>query len=313
MNYLQNALLKGLADDVLEQLYPYLPILSGKIIALSTYGNSMWDDCIGWTSFSLVANFVGTQDAPFVVTEYGTVSLVEEPVLVTRPIRREASKVSFNHEWFTKAKRVTSIIDYYKEQLISKARAWDEKVAAYIVYGNPYLGIPGLLQGSGIPLITSTVNFSTATPEACVVEMVRIITLVANNTDNLFRPSLVGIPQLLFNILNNKTFNTNTTESVLQVIIERLKTAAGYNNAGDPEISITSVPQFNSNKLMTVLPNDANLIGAAFWDLEEFDSPTNTEYMEDGNLRTLASSHTGGVCGVVSKRPSSGLICFTTF
>jgi hypothetical protein len=95
------------------------------------------------------------------------------------------------------------------------------------------------------------------------------------------------------------------------VVIRRLNSAAGYNKPEDPKFQVVAVPQFNDSKIMTVLPEDPEQIGAAIYDLEEFDSPDHSEYSE--NPRKLASAHEGGYAGVICKRPAAGVIAFLTY
>jgi Uncharacterized protein conserved in bacteria (DUF2184) len=315
MNVLQNALMTGLATQVLEQTAPALPILTGDVVALSTYGKGMYSGAISWTNYSLTANFIREQDAPYLVTEYGTVQVIEEPRPVVVLIHTEASKVSFNHTAFKKAEVQGTIIDWYTAQLKAKVQAWDERCANVLLYGVPSIGVPGLLQGSGIPSIASTVNLSTAPIDQVINEIIRICLTPAKNSIYIYKPSMVALPSDLFDILNTRSFSATgaTTETVLDVIIQRLKTSAGYNKAGDPEWKFTAVPQFGASKLMTVLPDDANLIGGGIWDLQEFYSPDNSESARGSSQEFMASSHSGGFCGIVAKRPNSGLVVTLTY
>jgi hypothetical protein len=231
MNALQNALMKGLATEVLEQTYPEIPLLDGSIVALSNYGLDKYDAGLSYTNYSMTANFIREQDAPFLVTEYGTVQIIEEPRPNFYPIFLEGCKVSFNHTAFKKMERQGTIIDWYKAQLTAKVKAWDEKLANVILFGVPSIGVPGLLQGSGIPLITSNVNLSTAPADTVINEIIRIALSVSANTLNLYRPNKIGIPQDLFTILNTRSFSSTgaTTETLLQVILARLATSPAYN------------------------------------------------------------------------------------
>lgn len=314
MNILQNALMAGLATEVLAQTAPELPLIGGNVIALSTYGKSMYDASISWTNYSMTANFIREQDAPYLVTEYGTVQLIEEPRPVINLIHTEACKVSFNNLAFKRAEAQNTIIDWYTSQLTAKVQAWDERIANIILYGVPSIGVPGLLQGSGIPLISSSVNLSVAPIDTVINEVIRLALTPAKNSVYVYKPSSIGMPSDLFDILNTRSYSTTgaTIETVLDVIIKRLSTSAGYNMPGDPQWTITAVPQFNTNKLMTVLPTDANQIGAAVWDLESFYSNMNTESMDD-TAEIMASAHRGGIAGVMAKRPNSGLLVNLTY
>lgn len=314
MNVLQNALMRGLATEVLEQTVTELPILGGDVIALSNYGKGLYDEGISWTNYSMTANFIRAQDAPFLVTDYGTVQIIEEPRVTNQFIHVESCKVSFNHLAFKRMEQQGTIIDWYTAQLKAKVQAWDEKLSATILYGIPQIGVPGLLQGSGIPLIASTVNMSTAPIDTVINEFVRICLTPAKNSVYNYKPSLVAIPSDLYDILNTRSFSTTgaTTETVLDVIKQRLSTSAGYNKPTDPVFKFTAVSQFNTNKLMTVLPTDSNHIGAGVYDLISFYSPDNSESTNDSS-EMLASSHEGGYLGVVAKRPIAGLICSITY
>lgn len=315
MNVLQNALMAGLATEVLEQTAPALPILTGDVVALSTYGKGMYDAAISWTNYSLTANFIREQDAPYLVTEYGTVQVIEEPRPVVVLIHTEASKVSFNHTAFKKAEAQGTIIDWYTAQLKAKVQAWDERCANVLLYGVPSIGVPGLLQGSGIPSIASTVNLSVAAIDLVINEIIRICLTPAKNSVYVYKPSMVALPSDLFDILNTRSFSTTgaTTETILDVTIQRLKTSAGYNKPGDPQWMFTAVPQFNASKLMTVLPMDANQIGGGLWDLQEFYSPDNSESARGNSQEYMASSHSGGFCGIVARRPQAGLVVTLTY
>lgn len=314
MNVLQNALMDGLATEVLAQTAPELPILSGDVIALSNYGKGMYDAGISWTNYSMTANFIREQDAPFLVTEYGTVQIIEEPRPIFQAIHTEACKVSFNNLAYKRMTAQGTIIDWYRGELVAKAQAWDERVANVILYGVPSVGIPGLLQGSGIPMISSTVNLSTAPIDTVINEVIRIALIPAKNSLYVYKPSKIAMPSDLFDVLNTRSYSTTgaTIETVLDVIIKRLGTSAGYNKPGDPQWVITAVPQFNTNKLMTVLPMDANQVGAAIWDLESFSTNMNTEGLDD-SAEIVASAHRGAIAGVVVKRPLSGLLASVTY
>lgn len=310
MNVLQNALMNGLATEVLEQTVTELPILGGDVIALSNYGKGLYDAGISWTNYSMTANFIRAQDAPFLVTEYGTCVIQEEPRPIFQAIHVESCKVSFNHLAFKRMEQQGTIIDWYTAQLKAKVQAWDEKLSATILWGIPSVGVPGLLQGSGIPMISSTVNMSTAPIDTVINEFVRICLTPAKNSVYVYKPSLVALPADLYDVLNTRSFSTTgaTTETVLDVIKQRLASSAGYNKPSDPVFKFTAVPQFNSNKLITILPTDANQIGAGVFDLTSFYSPDNSESTND-SAEMLASSHEGGYLGVVCKRPIAGLIC----
>lgn len=314
MNVLQNALMDGLATEVLTQTAPELPILSGDVIALSNYGKGMYDAGISWTNYSMTANFIREQDAPFLVTEVGTCQIIEEPRPLFIPIHTEACRVAFNNLAFKRMTAQGTIIDWYKQELVAKVQAWDARVANLILYGSPSVGIPGLLQGSGIPMISSTVNLSTAPIDTVINEVIRIALTPAKNSLYVYKPNKIAMPSDLFDILNTRSYSTTgaTIETVLDVIIKRLMTSAGYNKPGDPTWVITAVPQFNTNKLMTILPSSADEIGAAVWDLESFTSIMNTEGMDD-SAQIVASSHRGGIAGVIVKRPLSGLISTVTY
>ncbi len=312
-NILQDALMRGLATEILDQLPTEYPLLDGSVIALSDYGKTMWDAAISWSKFSMIANFVPTQDAPYNPSNYGTVAIVEELKPIILPIITEACKVQFNHKAFKKMEKAGTIIDFYRAQLIAKVQAWDATLNSIILFGNPQTATPGLLSGSGIPIISSNVNLSSAAADTVIDEIVRIATTPSNNSNNQFKPTKIAIPQNLWNILNRRSYSSTgaTTETLLQVVMSRLNTAAGYNRPEDPKFSMVSVPQFNSNQLMTVLPDDPNLIGAAIFDLEEFDSPDNSEYSESPKM--LASAHTGGYAGVVCKYPAAGVLATLTY
>ena len=308
MDSLTTALMKGLATDVLNQLQPALPVLRGNVIALSNYGKTMWDNNISWTTYAMSANFIRTQDSPFLPSEYGTVQILEEPRPVIVPIYTEGCKVSFNHAYVKKNERDGAIIDIYSSQLVAKAQAWDEKCADMITYGDPYAGIPGLLFGSGIPVINSTVNLTTDTAENIINEIVRLCLHVSVVTRYLFLPNLVSLPSDIYNILNTRSYSTQVPRSILSIIRERLAEAGGYENA--PPFQITSVPQFAANKLMTVLPSDPDEIGAAIWELEEFYSPQNSESSSPSgkDAAMLGSAHEGAIAGCIAKRPNAGCI-----
>ena len=308
MDIFNNALLRGFAAEILPQLQPELPILSGDVIALSTYGRDLYDDAIVWAQQSMVANFIRTHDAPFQIGSYGTVQIVEEPFPIVAPIYREACKVVFNHSYFKKVQRSGVLRDVYQDQLVAKVNAWDELAANLITFGNPYTGQAGLLQGSGIPLVTSVVNMTSATSDAVITEFLRLATLTANNSRNVFKPNLIGIPQDLVNLLNARSYSINDSRSLWTVILERLAEAPPYNKAGAPQFKVTAVPQFNANKIMTVLPSDPDLIGAAIWNLEEFYSGYNSEERVEGSFATLGSAHEAGCAGVISKRANSGMV-----
>jgi hypothetical protein len=313
MDIYTNALLKGFAAEILPQLQPELPLLSGSVIALSTYGKDLYDDAITWAQQSMVANFIRTQDAPFQIGSYGTVQIVEEPFPIVAPIYREACKVVFNHTYFKKAQRNGTLRDVYRDQLVAKVNAWDELVHNLILYGNPYTGQAGLLQGSGIPLVSSTVNMSSAASDVVITEFLRLATLTANNSRNVFKPSLIGVPQDLVTILNARSYSTNDSRSLWSVIRERLAEAPPYNKPGAPEFEVTAVPQFQDNKIMTVLPTDPDLIGAAVWNLEEFFSGYNSEERVEGSQDSLGSAHEGGTAGVIAKRANSGMIATLSY
>jgi len=313
MDLFNNALLRGFAAEILPQLQPELPLLGGDVIALSTYGKDLYDDAIVWAQQSMTANFIRTQDAPFQIGSYGTVQIVEEPYPLVAPIYREACKVVFNHAYFKKAQRSGTLRDVYQEQLVAKVNAWDELVHQLIMFGNPYTGQAGLLQGSGIPLVTSTVNMTSAPSDTVITEFLRLATLTANNSRNVFKPELIGIPQDLVNTLNARSYSANDSRSLWSVILERLAEAPPYNKPGAPDFKVTAVPQFQENKLMTVLPSDPNLIGAAVWNLEEFNSGHNSEERIEGNMDSLGSAHEGGCAGVVAKRANAGMIATLTY
>jgi hypothetical protein len=314
MNVLQNALMNGLLTEVLDQLVPELPLIGGDVISLSSYGKSMYDGQISWTNYAMTANFIRTQDAPYNVTEYGTVQIIEEPRLVIQLIHTEASKVSFNSIAFKKMEKQKTLIDWYTSQITAKVTAWDERINNIILFGIPTANVPGLLQGSGIPLVTSLVNMSSASVDAIINEFVRLCLIPSVSSQRLFKPSLIGIPSDLYNILNTRNFSSTgaVIESVLDVILKRLQTSDGYNKPGQPQWKITSVPQFNTNKIMTILPEDANQIGAGIWDLESFYSTDNSESHNE-TQEGCASSHCGGYLGVVAKRPSSGCVVTVTY
>lgn len=313
MDIYTNALLKAFAAEILPQLQPELPLLSGNVIALSTYGKDLYDDAITWAQQSMVANFIRTQDAPFQIGSYGTVQIVEEPFPIVAPIYREACKVVFNHAYFKKAQRNGTLRDLYQDQLVAKVNAWDELVANLIMFGNPYTGQAGLLQGSGIPIVASTVNMTSAAPDVVITEFVRLATLTANNSRNVFKPSLIGVPQDLVSTLNSRSYSTNDSKSLWSVILERLAEAPPYNKPGAPQFQVTAVPQFQDNKIMTVLPTDPDLIGAAVWNLEEFYSGYNSEERIEGSADSQGSAHEGGTAGVIAKRANAGLVATLTY
>lgn len=308
MDIFNNALLRGFATEILPQLQPELPLLGGDVIALSTYGKDLYDDAITWAQQSMVANFIRTQDAPFQIGSYGTVQIVEEPFPFVAPIYREACKVVFNHAYFKKAQRSGVLRDVFQDQLVAKVNAWDELVAELIMFGNPYTGQAGLLQGSGIPIVSSTVNMATDAPDLVITEFLRLATLTASNSRNVFKPSLIGVPQDLVTILNARSYSTNDSKSLWYVIQERLADAPPYNKPDSPDFKVTAVPQYQSNKIMTILPSDPELIGAAVWNLEEFYSGYNSEERVEGSQESLGSAHEGGTAGVIAKRPNAGLI-----
>lgn len=314
MNLFNKALLMEMSADILSQLYPALPILSGSVIPLSNYGKTMYDAAIAWAEYSIVANFLPVQDAPFLVGNYGTVTVIDEAVPRMVPIMVEACKVEFNDLAFQREYQMNGldgVTSLYTMQLTAKVRAWDEKCAAVLLYGNPTLGIPGLLYNSSIPTITSLVNFTSATPAAMLAEMLRLSSFVATNSRNIFTPTNFSIPQDLYTLLNTTTFNTNSSDSVLKVLNERLVDMAPYKQLGKV-VSVTSVETFNDDKIGTLLPSDPNEIGAAVWDLEEFLSPDNSESYNQ-SMAGLASAHRGGYAGIVAKRPNSGLIVRFTY
>lgn len=308
---MQDALYRGLGAQVLEQLAPEYPILRGDVISLSNFGKTMWDPAISWTSAAMVGNYILTQDAPFVRSELGTVQIIEEPRLNTVPILREGIKIHYNNEFYRVQQHQGSFIDWYTMAMTAKVQAADALLNNVILYGNPNTGTPGLLQNSGIPIINSSVNMSLASSDAVINEVVRLATLPANNSLNLFRPTKIAIPQNLFNILNNRSYSTTNSESLLQVVERRLSTAAGYNRPGDPKFTLTSVTHLNPLGIMTLLPEDANLIGACIFDLEETTSNEAGIMGQNGDL--LGESWNLGYAGVIAKRPYAGLIINLTY
>lgn len=312
MNTFNLELIRNAADEVLEQLYPALPLLSGNVLRLSNYGKGMYDTDIRWSEISAVANFVPMQDSPFTVSNYGTVNLLQTPIPRTQNIYVHGCKVSFNHLHFQRmmAMGMSEVIDAYKIQLEAKVRAWDELCAGMLLYGDTALGIPGLLNGSSIPTITSTLSYNSATPAQLLEEMMRLIAIPATASRNVFTPTLIGINQNLYNVLNKKTFNTVSSESVLSVLEKRLNQSAPYVNLGKT-FSLSPVESFNADNLLTIMPDDANQIGGAVWELGEFLSPDNSE-SHNGQTTGLASAHEGATAGIVAKRPTSGTICIMT-
>lgn len=313
-NLFSDIIKRGLDTKILNQVYPLLPILSGRVIPLSTYGKTIYDNGISWSEESLVANFLPVQDSPFLVGNYGTVNIVTDGVPKMSHTIVEACKVTFNDFAWQKIRQNRGAIgvdNLYEKQLTAQIRAWDERVAAIAMYGVPTTATPGLLFNSGIPTIVSTLNFSTASPADMLREMLRIAGFVAEATRNTYLPNLISIPQALHKILNETTFGTVNSESVLQVLMMRLAGLEPYASAG-VRFQITAVRTFDDDKVGTVLTDDAENIGLAIWELERFLSPDNTESW-NGATDGLASAHRGGTAGVIAMRPESGLIVRFTY
>jgi hypothetical protein len=310
MDVLNRALFQGLGTEFLDQIYPELVILiSGKVIAIGDEGLALYEkDCISWTTLNMVANFTAIQDAPFLPTNYGTVSILDEPFPNIVNIQYDGCKVSFNHAFWKKNRRnVSFTIDYYKRQLQAKVRAWDERIAQVFLFGDAVRGIPGLLNGSGISLLTSTVNLSTAPVDQVISEVVSLVSYVANNTENAFRPTLLSFPQDLINILINRRYGAADSTDLWTLIKDSIIKSPAFE---DVTPSFTSVPQFNTNKIGCVMPSDPKMICGVAWELEEFYSPDDSESREDdnGSEGYLASAHEGGYAGIIARRNEAGII-----
>jgi hypothetical protein len=309
MDVVTRGLLQGLGTEILEQKYPDLVILRGGVIAISNDELELYEkDAISWTTVNAVANFIGIQDSPFLVADYGTVQLVDEPFPIIVPIQYDGCKVSFNHAFWKKYKRNKDyVINYYQIQLNAKIRAYDELLAQVILFGNPSRGIPGMLNGSGIPIISSTINLSTAPGDQVITEVVTMLNYVANATQNTYRPTLISFPQDLVNLLINRRYSVNDATSLWTLIKQAVSESPGFETV-TPEY--TAVPQFNTNKIGAVLPSDPKEIGAVVFPLEEFYSPDDSESREGDNNSEgfLASAHEGGYAGVVARRAEAGVI-----
>jgi hypothetical protein len=309
MDVLTRAIFQGLGTEVLDTLYPDLPILNGGVIPITDEGLQLYEkDAISWTVLNMTANFIGLQDAPFLPSDYGTVQLLDEPFPVIVPIFYDGCKVVFNHVFWKKYRRNTSFtIDYYKRQLMAKVRAWDEQIARVLLYGNPIRGVPGLLSGSGITLITSTVNLSTAPVDQVISEVTSLFQYVANNTENTYRPNLIALPQDLINILINRKYSSNDSTNLWTLIKESIMESPAFEGVTP---RFTSVPQFQTNKIGTLMPSNPKMIAGVVWELEEFYSPDNSESREGDNSSEgyLASAHEGGYAGIVARYPESGIV-----
>jgi Uncharacterized protein conserved in bacteria (DUF2184) len=289
--------LQNAAIDVVRTIENPTPIAAGKLINFSDYGYALWDRAIEYTSIGFAANFRVHHRSPYVRSNVGTVNLTEQPRIIRQPIFIESCEVDLDAETMKTWERV-GILDLYTEQLKAKVIAWDQLVENALLYGIPSLNIPGLLQGSGIPIYAEPLNFALATPQQMLTQCLALINSVAINSKMRFQPTRVGMPLNFFNLLNTTTMSSTDSRSVLTVLRERL--AEGFGTGDSMPREIIAVPSLDTTRTMVILDTAVGNVGACVFDLEETSS---------GEYRGgYTSKHSGGIAGVVAKRPMSSLI-----
>jgi hypothetical protein len=289
--------LRAAAIDVVRTIEAPTPIAAGYLLEFSDYGYSLYDRSIEYTSMGFVANFKVHHRSPFVKSSVGTVNLTEQPRNVRQPIHIHSCEVlldattlkSWNH---------LGLIDLVGEQASAKVLGWDHFVENALVFGIPSLNIPGLLQGSGIPIYAEPLNFATASAQTMLDTTLALINSVAINSRMRFQPTRVGMPLGFFNLLVKTTMSTNDSRSVLTVLKERL--AEGFGTMDSKPREIIAIPSLDTTRTMCIIDTETQNVGACVFDLEE---------VESGAVGgSFLSTHNAGLAGVVAKRPQSSLI-----
>jgi len=301
MDLVTLAQLRDCAINITRVIEVPTPIASGELIAFSNYGKSMWDTDIAFKTWNFQANFKPSHLTPFVKSTVGTVNWTQVPRIIRFPIERELCSVEIEAAT-AKFWGQQNIVDLYSEQLKAKVVAWDQRMENLLLYGNPQLGIAGLLQGSGIPISYEPTNFTTtaaASPQTVLNLLLKMINSVAINSKLRYQPTVVGMPLNFWNLLNSTTISSVDTRSLLQVLQERLD--AGYGTGIPKPRKIIAIPTLDQTASMVVIGDDVEQCGAAVFDLEEVS-------MGVTSGGSVHSQHCGGTAGLIVTHPQSAII-----
>ena len=300
MDLVTLAQLRDCAIKITRVIEVPTPIAAGDLIVFSDFGKTCWDTDISFKAWNFVANFKPNHLTPFVKSTNGTVNWTQKPRIVRFPIERELCEVKIEAAT-AKFWGRQGIIDLYEEQLAAKVIAWDQRVENLLLYGNPQLGIAGLLQGSGIPISYEPTNFTTlaaSSPQSVLNILLKMINSIAINSKMRYQPDVVGMPLNFWNLLNSTTISTQDTRSVLQVLQERLD--AGFGTGTSKPRRIVAIPTLDNTQSLIILPSDPELVGAAVYPLEEVSM--------GADAGGVTSVHIGGTAGCVTTHPQSAII-----
>lgn len=294
--------LKAAAVDVVRTIEAPTPLAAGNLINFSDYNYSLFDRAIEYTSLGFVANFRVHHRSPFVKSTVGTVNLTEQPRIIRQPIHIHSCEVELDPITIKTWARV-GLIDLYQEQLKAKILAWDNFVENALIYGIPSLNIPGMLQGSGVPIYAEPLNYATATAQQMLDTTLTLINSVAINSRMRFQPTRIGMPLTFYNLLVRTTISSTDSRSVMTVLKERLAEGFGTPNSAPREI--IAIPSLDQTRTMMICDTDTGNLGAAIWNLEESGS--------GGSDRGYVSNHVAALAGIVAKRPMASLIVRLTY
>ena len=300
MDLVTLAQLRDCAIKVTRVIEVPTPIAAGELLTFSDFGKTCWDTDIAFKTWNFQANFKPNHLTPFVRSTNGTVTWTQKPRIVRFPIERELCEVKIEAAT-AKFWGRQGILDLYDEQLTAKVVAWDQRVENLLVYGNPQLGIAGLLQGSGIPISYEALNFTAtaaASPQTVLNTLLRMLNSVAINSKMRYQPNVIGMPLNFWNLLNSTTISTQDTRSVLKVLQERLD--AGFGTGQSKPRKIVAIPTLDNTQSMVVLPDDPELLGAAVYPLEEVSM--------GADAGGVTSCHIAGSAGVITTHPQSAII-----
>lgn len=294
------AQLRDCAIKVTRVIEVPTPIAAGELLTFSDFGKTVWDTDVAFKTWNFQANFKPNHLTPFVRSTNGTVNWTQKPRIVRFPIERELCEVKIEAAT-AKFWGRQGIIDLYDEQLRAKVVAWDQRVENLLVYGNPQLGIAGLLQGSGIPISYEAFDFkaaAAAAPQTVLNTLLKMINSIAINSKMRYQPDVVGLPLNFWNLLNSTTISGQNTASVLQILNERLD--AGFGTGASKPRRIIAIPTLDNTQSMIVLPSDPELVGAAVYPLEEVTM--------GADATGVNSTHIAGTAGVITTHPQSAII-----
>lgn len=291
--------IQQLAGEIIRSTQPNSPIANGDLFQIGTFGYDMFDTEITWGSVDFAANFLPHNASLYSSPERGTVNQVKPLTLRRQNIHRYSCSVILD-QITDKVWKRAGFLDPYEEQITAKVEGFNELITNGLLYGIQDQGIPGLLNGSGIPTVIEPLNISAAVPDVVISTLYKQITGVAVSSAFRHVPNIIGLPSDLVVLLNSISIGGGNDRSVYSVLQERL--AIPLSNNQQP-FSLVSEPSFNAAKIMTVLSdNPKDLCGVVF-DLQE----------EEECQESIASLHVGGFGGVVVKRPEASRIIRLTY